>query len=86
MWSRLNKLEIKPFFYAFRWVTLYFAQEFELHDLMVLWDEIFTYEDRQQYCEFLCVAIMECKRSYILNNSFSSALSYIQDNSQMNVK
>ena len=28
LWARLTKLEIKPFFYAFRWITLYFAQEF----------------------------------------------------------
>ncbi len=26
LWARLKELEITPFFYSFRWVTLFFAQ------------------------------------------------------------
>lgn len=58
LWEKLRQLDIRPFFYAFRWVTMYFAQEFQLFDIIILWDHIFTVQDRYKYMDFICLAML----------------------------
>jgi hypothetical protein len=37
IWTKLIKLKIDPFYYCFRWMTLFFAQEFLLFDTLRIW-------------------------------------------------
>ena len=38
--STLTKLRVSPTFYGFRWITLLMTQEFDLPDVMRLWDSL----------------------------------------------
>lgn len=35
LWHRLEELELKPQFYAFRWITLMLSQEFQLPGMLL---------------------------------------------------
>lgn len=57
---------------------MYFAQEFQLFDIIILWDHMFTIQDRYKYMDFVCLAMLECKRSVIIKNEFTKALQKLQ--------
>lgn len=62
IWSRLEKLKIDPFFYCFRWVTLLYAQDFDLFDTLRIWESIFSSDDHLQFINFFAIGIiMSCK-------------------------
>mmetsp|Transcript_6766 Transcript_6766/g.11814 ORF Transcript_6766/g.11814 Transcript_6766/m.11814 type:complete len:319 (-) Transcript_6766:63-1019(-) len=42
LWSNLESKGLSPQFYSFRWITLLLSQEFELPDLLRLWDSLFA--------------------------------------------
>ena len=62
IWSSLDKLKIDPFYYCFRWITLLYAQEFDLFDTLRIWESIFSADDRPKFTYFIAIAIiMSCK-------------------------
>lgn len=44
LWQHLNEIQVDPRFYSFRWLTLILSQEFELPDVLRLWDSLFAAE------------------------------------------
>jgi len=44
LWQHLQSLGVDPRFYSFRWLTLILSQEFELPDVLRLWDSLFAAE------------------------------------------
>lgn len=48
LWAHLNAISVDPRFYSFRWLTLMLSQEFELPDVMRLWDALFAAEKEAQ--------------------------------------
>ncbi|CAA2993300.1 TBC1 domain family member 5 homolog A-like isoform X1 [Olea europaea subsp. europaea] len=43
--SHLVELGVEPQYFALRWLRVLFGREFALEDLLVIWDEIFAYEN-----------------------------------------
>lgn len=66
VWMRLDALKIDPFFYCFRWVTLLYAQDFELFDTMRIWESLFSAEDRCLYINLFAIAIILACKDVIL--------------------
>ena len=48
LWAHLEQEKVDPRFYSFRWITLLLSQEFELPEVMRLWDSLFADENRYQ--------------------------------------
>lgn len=44
VFALLSRQNISSFFYAFRWFNLLFAQEYELPDLLVIWDALLAHQ------------------------------------------
>ena len=44
VFTMLSRQNISCFFYAFRWFNLLFAQEYELPDLLVIWDALLSHQ------------------------------------------
>ncbi len=79
IWSRLEKLKIDPFFYCFRWVTLLYAQDFDLFDTLRIWESIFSSDDHLQYINFFAIAIIMSCKDVIINNDFTAVLEHLQN-------
>ena len=62
IWKRLDDLKIDPFYYSFRWMTLLYAQEFQMFDVIRLWESIFSRSNRIQYMNFIAIAILILKQ------------------------
>lgn len=65
IWKRMEELKIDPFFYCFRWVTLLYAQDFELFDTIRIWESIFSAKDRCLFINLFAISIILAKKKII---------------------
>jgi hypothetical protein len=51
--------KLKPEYYAFRWLTLLLSQEFQLPDVLRIWDSLFADQERNfQFLLYICCAMV----------------------------
>jgi len=74
----MSALKIDQVYYCFRWLTLLFAQEFELYEILRIWESIFACEDRALYVNCFAVALLSGIKPAILTGTYSSVLTCIK--------
>lgn len=75
----LAALGVVPEFYAFRWLTLLYSQDFHTPDVLSLWDFLLSYrEDLDAVTQFVGVAMVMLIRDQLLEASFSTAMQTLQ--------
>lgn len=79
------QLDVKPQFYAFRWLSLLLSQEFSLPDLINLWDSIFASQNRVEATEFVCLAMLEAIRADLLASDFGQTVRLLQNYPEVDV-
>ena len=52
-----------------RWIRLLFGREFEIHELLKLWDAIFAQDATLQIVDFICLAILLRMRDQCKNRT-----------------
>jgi len=65
----LQKLKVSPTFYGFRWITLLMTQEFDLPDVMRLWDSLLTDSSRFAFLSYFCAAMVLSIRDDLIEKS-----------------
>lgn len=78
LWSHLEDLKVDPRFYSFRWITLLLSQEFELPEVMRLWDSLFADQNRFEFLLYCCCSMLVCVRGKLLKGEFADALRTLQ--------
>lgn len=78
LWQRLELQELKPQFYAFRWLTLLLSQEFALPDIIRLWDTLFADVHRFDFLISVCCAMLILIRSDLLRGDFPANMKLLQ--------
>jgi len=79
VYEHLEKQNMNPQFYGFRWITLLLSQEFDLPEVIQLWDCLFADADRFKFLLYCCCAMIHCIRDKILSNdSFGPNLQILQ--------
>jgi len=79
-----EKIEIQ--YFAFRWYTLFLTQEFELPDVLRLWDSILSTEDLFEFMNFLCLGIIHIKRQDVISKDFSGIMLSLQNLEKISVE
>lgn len=78
----LTKLRVSPTFYGFRWITLLLTQEWDLPDVLRLWDTLLADPRRQEPNNFLlyfCVAtVLSIRDELLTNDDFAFAVKALQ--------
>ncbi|XP_032979221.1 TBC1 domain family member 13 isoform X2 [Rhinolophus ferrumequinum] len=74
------KLEqnIKPQFFAFRWLTLLLSQEFLLPDVIRIWDSLFADDNRFDFLLLVCCAMLILIREQLLEGDFTVNMRLLQ--------
>ncbi|KAI7906962.1 rab-GTPase-TBC domain-containing protein [Cokeromyces recurvatus] len=83
----LSKKDIKEQYYAFRWITVLCSQEFDLPDVIRLWDSILADRGIQEgqeegHFEFLLdftVAMLICIRQELIDGDFANNMRILQN-------
>ncbi|XP_027237861.1 TBC1 domain family member 13 [Penaeus vannamei] len=78
LWDRLRVQELKPQFFSFRWLTLLLSQEFDLPDVIRVWDSLFADTDRFSYLIQVCTAMMVTQRDVMMENDFAGNMKILQ--------
>jgi hypothetical protein len=81
LWLHLEKLGVNPQFYSLRWLLLLLTQEFELTDVLRLWDALLSHPNRVDFLNYICLAIIQGVREEILVDDFSTVMETLQKNS-----
>ena len=78
LWQNMEDKGLDPHFYTFRWITLLLSQEFELPDVIRLWDSLFADASRFDFLLKVCCAMIISIRLQILTGDFASNLKTLQ--------
>ena len=75
----LERLDIQPVIYCYRWFSLMFSQEYELPQLQQIWDALFTHVDDLVEFEFYVgAAHIEMIKGGINPNEYASTIEALQ--------
>ncbi|XP_059093777.1 TBC1 domain family member 13-like isoform X1 [Tigriopus californicus] len=77
--QRLTDQDIKPQFFAFRWLTLMLSQEFDLPDVLRIWDSLLCDETRRDFLLAVCTAMVVLVRDDLLHNDFPENMKLLQN-------
>ena len=72
--AHLTNEGLDPQYYSLRWLMLLLSQEFELNNVIRMWDTVLADHDKFTFVNFICVAKVINKREYLLKNEFSECL------------
>lgn len=78
LWNRLRVQDLEPQFFSFRWLTLLLSQEFDLPDVIRVWDSLFADSNRFSYLIQVCTAMLVLQRDVMLENDFASNMKLLQ--------
>lgn len=77
--KHLAKLNCAPFVYAYRWLTILFAQEFEMPDLLVLWDGLLAHQNHMvDYAIYIGITIITILEPVLIDAEFHIAIARLQ--------
>ena len=85
IYNSLLKLNIRNEYYCYRWFILLFSQEFEIKDLLKLWDLVLSHEDKYYYIVYLGIAILMMKKEVIVNGEMVEVMQSLQNFKDINV-
>ena len=79
LYLHLQKNKVKIEFYAFRWMTLFFTQDFEMPDILRLWDSILCEPEIFEFLYLLVLAPIIIKKNEIMKEKMSGIMMTIQN-------
>ncbi|XP_070614570.1 TBC1 domain family member 13 [Erythrolamprus reginae] len=79
LYMKLQEENIKPQFFAFRWLTLLLSQEFLLPDVIRIWDSLFADDHRFDFLLLVCCAMLTLIRNQLLEGDFTVNMRLLQD-------
>eukprot|EP00158_Paraphelidium_tribonemae_P006121 Partr_v1_DN27683_c2_g1_i4_m64689 putative TBC1 domain family member len=78
LWDDLQAKNLQPAFFAFRWLSLLLAQEFDLPDVLRLWDSTFSDGFRFNFLINICCAMLIIIREELLTGNFNDNVKLLQ--------
>ena len=66
VFANLEEQQVNHQFYSLRWLMLLMCQEFDMSNVISLWDTLFSDPDRFYFFNFVCVASVLTKRDICL--------------------
>ena len=85
LWAHLEAEKVNPQFYSFRWITLLLSQEFELPEVLRLWDSLFADPNRFEFLLYCCCSMLVCVRERLLDGDFADAMRMLQRYQENNI-
>ena len=75
LYHHLVSMEIAPQIYGIRWMRLLFGREFQMQDLLVVWDAIFA--DGFALCDYIFAAMLLVIRKLLLVSDYAQCLYHL---------
>lgn len=85
LWEHLKKNNIAPEFYFNKWLISMLTQEFQLEDVLRLWDPLISSSSMINHGIFLCLGILVSMREQVLSSDFSGIMDLLQSTSKLEI-
>jgi hypothetical protein len=85
IFDHLKNLNIRSEYFCYRWFILLFSQEFEINDVIKLWDIIFSNDDIYYFATYFSIGVMILKKDAILKGEMYDILQELQKFDNINV-
>ena len=76
--AHLHAEKVSAQFFSFRWLTLLLSQEFDLPDILRIWDSFFADERRFRFVLLWCLAMLVHVREVLLAADFAGIIKTLQ--------
>ena len=86
MFNYLEEINFNYSILVFKWISLLFSQNFEMIDLMRLWDYIFTKDNIFENCYYLSLSILLMKKDQIMNNKITEIYNIILNTNDLYIE
>ncbi|KAG5447254.1 TBC1 domain, member 5 [Clonorchis sinensis] len=74
LYCHLKALDIHPALFGLRWIRLLFGHEFELNDLLYVWDCIFAVDNSFAFVRYVYVTMLKHLSPMLLSRDYSDCL------------
>ena len=78
VYNNLKKQNVNHQFYALRWVMLLMCQQFDMSNVIRLWDTLFSDNNRFEFLNYICIAVVNLKRDIVLEGDFADCMEELQ--------
>ncbi|CAG2103528.1 unnamed protein product [Medioppia subpectinata] len=75
LYNHLISMEIAPQIYGIRWMRLLFGREFQMQDLLVVWDAVFA--DGFALCDYIFASMLLVIRKLLLGSDYAQCLYHL---------
>jgi len=86
LWEHLKKFNVSPEFYFSKWLILMLTQEFDLEEILNIWDPILASKNFLDYVSYLCLGILFSMRDQLVGAEFEGIMELLQNTSKLNIK
>ena len=86
LWEHLKKYNVSPEFYFSKWLILLFTQEFDLDEILVIWDPILASRNFLDYVGYLCLGILFSMRDQLVGADFEGIMQLLQNTHKIKTK
>jgi len=86
VYEYLKKKGVSVQLFGFQWLLLLLSQEFLIDDVLKLWDSLLSHENKKEYVDYLCIAILYILREDILKGEYSDIILTLQNLKTMDVR
>ncbi|KAF7683730.1 TBC1 domain family member 13 [Astathelohania contejeani] len=85
-YDALKKKEILNNFFHFRWISLLFAQEYKIDEVIWLWDRLLSDCSRFEMVLYCAASVIISLKEFMITESFENCMKKLQDTKKGNVK
>ena len=82
----LDNLKFDFTVFTLRWICLMFSQDFNMMDLLRIWDYLLSNENKYENCFYICLAIVLMKKEHIIKNTIYGIYENLQNLKDLEVE
>ena len=79
IYNKLLEKNIKCEFFCLRWFVVLFGQDFDMGDVIRIWDFVFSNENKNYLLFYVCLAVINLRRNVIINGEMNEILQGFQN-------
>ena len=79
IYNKLLEKNIKCEFFCLRWFVVLFGQDFDMGDVIRIWDSVFSSENKNYLLFYVCLAVINLRRNVIINGEMNEILQGFQN-------
>jgi hypothetical protein len=79
IYNKLMEKNVKCEFFCLRWFVVLFGQDFDMGDVLRIWDFVFSCENKNELLFYVCLSVIKLREDNIINGEMNDILQGFQN-------